>query len=745
MREGSNGTERGTEITWADGALRLLARAGRMLNASLDYQSTLTALTRLLVPDFADACTIYLLDPPGEVVQVEVAHQVPEREVLARELLGRFPPSLDDDRSVVGRVLRGGPPVLVPEVDERFYGSAARGAEQERLLRSQGMRSVIVVPMRAHGQVIGAIGVAITESERIYDTVDQQLLEEVAARAAVAVEHARLYAAERSARRQAERAVDYAERLLGFTTALGAAATREEIARVVVEHGVAATGAKAALLAVLVEGGDALQVIGSTGYPDAIGDPAVRHPLESATPSTDAVRQRAPLLMRTLAERQNRYPHLGLARAAMGPGGLAAVPVMLNDEVLGCIGLSFGEDRDFPDEERTFLMSLARQCAGALDRVRVTERLAHREHELATISERAPDIITRYDAELRHIYVNPAMAAASGRDPSEYLGRTAAEVGEPPELVEFWTPRIRQVFETGEPVEVEFDYPSPRGTLCLESRIVPEFDAEGRVVTVLAVTRDVTEHRRAEAGQRQRQKMEAVSRLAGGVAHEVNNQMTVILGLAELMREHPSLDGPLLADVDEIRAAAERAARVSAQLLAFSRQQTVAPVLIDLNTVVLAAALQVELQLPPGVRLALDLGEALSRVRIDPAALKQAVLDLARNAVEAMRGDGTLTLRTGMRRLDAAELEERIGALARPGLYTELEVRDTGAGMDAATVARLFEPFFTTKEIGEGQGLGLATVYGVVKQHGGYVWAESEPGAGTSIFVLFPASDDGEG
>jgi len=264
--------------------------------------------------------------------------------------------------------------------------------------------------------------------------------------------------------------------------------------------------------------------------------------------------------------------------------------------------------------------------------------------------------------------------------------------------------------------------------------IIAPSGLESYVVTI----QDLTELKRTEERLRRAQRLEAVGRLAGGVAHEVNNMMTIILGFSDLLSRSGALPPERQRDVDEIRKAAARAGKTTQQLLAFSRQQILQPIDLELNTVLSELLPALELLLPSNIVLETSLSPIAAAVHADRAQLDQVLINLAFNARDAMPGGGTLRLVTDSRWLDDELGRTLIGIPIPPGQYATISVIDTGHGMDPATVTQVFEPFFTTKPVGSGTGLGLATVYGIVKQSGGYVWVESTPGQGTTVTVCLP-------
>jgi nitrogen-specific signal transduction histidine kinase len=261
------------------------------------------------------------------------------------------------------------------------------------------------------------------------------------------------------------------------------------------------------------------------------------------------------------------------------------------------------------------------------------------------------------------------------------------------------------------------------------------------VVTV----QDLTDLKRTEERLQRAQRMEAVGRLAGGVAHEVNNMMTIILGFSDLLVRDPGATDDRQREVEEIRKAAVRAAKITTQLLTFSRQQVRQAIDLRLNPVVEEMVPVLSLMLPANVKVETALTPLDAVVRADRSQLEQVLINLAFNARDAMTSGGTIRIKTESRRLDAEAGRRFIGIPIPPGRYGLLSVEDTGHGMDPSTLARVFEPFFTTKALGLGTGLGLSTVYGIVKQSGGYVWVESDQGAGTTFTICLPEVSGGRG
>jgi two-component system, cell cycle sensor histidine kinase and response regulator CckA len=251
---------------------------------------------------------------------------------------------------------------------------------------------------------------------------------------------------------------------------------------------------------------------------------------------------------------------------------------------------------------------------------------------------------------------------------------------------------------------------------------------------------DVTEKRILERQLQMAAKMEAVGRLSGGIAHDFNNLLGVIIGYSQLLKRKLDAKSPLLEQAEEIEKAGKRAAALTRQLLAFSRQQVLTPAVLSLNDLVTDMVKMLPRLIGEDIAVSTSMASDLGSVKADRGQIEQVIMNLAVNARDAMPDGGKLLIKTSNRVLDQAYARQHAGA--RPGQYVMLEVTDSGMGMDAETLTHIFEPFFTTKVVGKGTGLGLATVYGVVKQSEGYIWVDSEPGKGASFQVFLPKVDE---
>ncbi len=405
---------------------------------------------------------------------------------------------------------------------------------------------------------------------------------------------------------------------------------------------------------------------------------------------------------------------------------------------------------------------------------------------LDSIIDNIPAMVFVKDAEqLRYELFNRAGEALSGFRRADVFGKNSRDLF-PAEQAEFFNGKDRAVLRDGRMLDIpEEPIDTPLGKRWLHTKKIPIFRADGTPSHLLGISLDITErkvaqdalaeaHRelerrvvartselsdanlrlqreiderkraqealaQAEEQLRQAQKLEAVGRLAGGVAHDFNNLLSVILCCASLLEREDSPVRPAQA-AEEIRRASERAAVLTRQLLAFSRQQMLAPRVLDLNEVVQSTGELLERVIGEDVRLVIVAQADLWRTRMDASQLEQVLMNLVVNARDAMPAGGKLVIET--RNLELASGAEGAPAGVGPGCWVVLTVRDTGVGMDEATAARAFEPFYTTKHQGRGTGLGLSTVYGIVKQSGGHILLESAKGRGTSFAIYLPRTLD---
>jgi PAS domain S-box-containing protein len=416
------------------------------------------------------------------------------------------------------------------------------------------------------------------------------------------------------------------------------------------------------------------------------------------------------------------------------------VPLKIGATTIGVLAVqTYTEGVRYGEAEERVLEFVSTQIAMAVERKQAEETLRAQQRFLRQVIDANPNLIFVKDWDGKFTLVNQAVADLYGSTVEALIGRGDADFNPNREEVERVLHDDRNVMSSAQPRLVpEEPVTDARtgGTRWFQTVKVPLVSAGGTARQVLGVATEITQRRALEAQLLQAQKMEAVGRLAGGLAHDFNNLLTAMLGSTDLLLETIGNNLTAREDAEAIREAALRAAELTRQLLAFSRQQILAPRVLDLNALVAGLENMLARLIGDDVELRTVLAPALGPVRADPAQLEQVIMNLAVNARDAMPRGGKLTIETANIDGDEAPFTEHL--LVQPERLVLLAVSDTGTGMDPATQARIFEPFFTTKEKGKGTGLGLSMVYGIVKQSGGYIWAQSEPGQGTTFKIYLP-------
>jgi PAS domain S-box-containing protein len=438
---------------------------------------------------------------------------------------------------------------------------------------------------------------------------------------------------------------------------------------------------------------------------------------------------------------RNRCIHAGFQSVAL-------VPIRAGGEILGLLQLNFRRKDALALEAVHGLEDLCSMIGLALRRRLAVEELKGERERLAGIIRGTNVGTWEWNVQTGETIFNERWA--------EIIGYTLDELS--PVSIETWikfahpddlktSGELLQKHFSGErdyyECEARMRHKSGAWVWVLDRGRVTTWTEDGKPLMMMGTHQDITERKRAEAEREnlqaqlaQAQKMESVGRLAGGVAHDFNNMLGVILGHTEMALEKTALTDPLHDDLAEIRKAALHSADLTRQLLAFARKQTVAPKVIDVNDTIAAMLKMLRRLIGEDIDLAWMPGGELWPVKVDPAQVDQILTNLCINARDAIAGVGQLTIETGKAVFDEAYCAGHAGAV--PGEYVLLAVSDDGRGMDAETLSHLFEPFFTTKALGQGTGLGLATVYGIVKQNHGFIDVYSEPGQGTTFKIYLP-------
>jgi PAS domain S-box-containing protein len=420
---------------------------------------------------------------------------------------------------------------------------------------------------------------------------------------------------------------------------------------------------------------------------------------------------------------------------------MAAFPLKSGDgEVIGVMDIYSDREGAFGDEEVGWLGKFVHQCSIAVINARQIESLRDANQRLAFYVDRMPLAYIVWNLGFGVEEWNPAAERIFGWKARETIRKNAYELIIPkearPQFEHGWS-KLLKGDESSYSLNVNVRKDGKIITCEWFNAVLR--DASGNVSGVLSMVHDVTEKAELERQLQAAQRMEAVGPLAGGIAHDFNNALTGVIGFAELLKLKLGGNEAALSDIEEIFRSTERASVLTRQLLTFARRQIIEPVNLDLNTVVADLLKLVSKVVGEHIEIRTILAKSLPTIRADVGQIEQVVMNLVLNARDAMPGGGRLQVETGLADLDAENV--RLHPYMKVGLYVVLAVSDTGIGMDQETQERVFEPFFTTKGSEKGTGLGLAMVYGIVKQHNGFIHLYSEPGKGTTFKIYLPPVD----
>ncbi|RPI49433.1 MAG: PAS domain S-box protein, partial [Chloroflexi bacterium] len=557
------------------------------------------------------------------------------------------------------------------------------------------------------------LGVLDMQSPQLdaFDCSDVATLETLAAQMATAIDNARLYS--QSARRNRELT------LLNRVIAASAAGQAiEPILEVVCRELACYFDVPQAAAALFDEARTRAVVVAeyrAEGRPSGLGEvipvagnPSIQYLLDHKAPLAVDEAQSDPRLAGVHELMRRR-----------GTVSLLLAPLLVNGEVVGSLGLDAVGSRHFGAEEVNLVQRVIEQAGGALTRTRLEET----RQLLSTTVEQSSDSVFITDTQGAILYVNPAFERVTGYRSEEVIGRNPRLLKSGKQDEAFYR-SLWQIIGTGQVWQGRLVNRKRVGSLYTEDlTITPVRTQEGSIISYVATGRDVTRELELEEQFHQAQKMEALGRLAGGVAHDFGNVLTVINISARLMEKQLRPEDPLWKHLERIQDAGQRAVSLSRQLLSFSRKEITRPQILDLTEVLGDMLKMLQRILGDDIELTTVLPEDLWPVEMDPSQVDQILVNLAVNAQDAMPQGGHLTIETANVVLDEAYAAHRLDV--QPGEYVVLSVSDSGIGMNDAVKAHLFEPFFTTKEPGKGTGLGLSTVFGIVKQHGGHIWVYS--------------------
>jgi len=596
-------------------------------------------------------------------------------------------------------------------------------AERQRFMRD-GTRSLLIVPLSGCGGLVsGGLGLVVGSRRVEWSADDIRRLRMVSDALANVLE-----------RQRAEATLARRNRELALLNRLMAAAATDmapdALLGLACRELAVAFGLSQASAGLVAEDRAAIRIVAEfvgPGRPSALG---ITFPVGSAFARLLLVDRRPLVALDAAAD-----PRLDDVRELVRTRQVVSclmLPLVIDGEGGGGLFLTATERRRFSDEEVNLASAVAGQLAAALGRA----RLSQMRKRLMTAITQTPESIVITDSQARILYVNPAFEQISGYSQAEAMGQNPRLLKSGRHDAAFY----RDLWATignggvwrGRLLNKRKD-----GSLYTEDAVIaPVRDEHGAIVEYIGVKRDITHELAVEEQYRQAQKMESIGRLAGGLAHDFNNLLSVIIGHAELaLRELPDA-APGRADLGSILGAAQRAAGLTGQLLAFSRRQVVEPRVLDLNELTLDVKKLLRRVISEDIRVVKELAPDLGRVRADAGQIEQVLLNLVVNARDAMPSGGTLTLRTANVTLDDEYARRHFGVT--PGEYIVLSVADTGTGMTEEVKQHLFEPFFTTKPQGQGTGLGLATCFGIVQQSRGHIRVDSEVGKGTTVSVHLP-------
>jgi PAS domain S-box-containing protein len=608
------------------------------------------------------------------------------------------------------------------------------------------------VPLRAKGELVGILTLGPKLSEAPYSEDDRLTLTTLANQTATALENARLHEESRRHNRElvllnrviaasaSDRGLDSIlqtvcqELIPAFDVSRSAIALlnrekTEATVTAVCRAEELSTPASGSSLARSEAGEQSAALVEGHIWSPGKNLPVVGNPLFQYL-----LKNRVPLAVDELKAGSYRIPVSDL----MGQHGLAsllALPLFVDGEVMGSLVLGDVEPHPFSPQEIGLAQRVAEQVSGALAR----GRLAETQQRLSTAVEQSAEAVMITDTEGTILYVNPAFEQISGYRRLEALGHTPRilKSGKQDDL--FYR-NLWQTITEGRMWHGRFTDRKQDGTFYIgDTTITPVRNQAGDLTNYVASMRDVTREVQLEEQFHRSQKMEALGRLAGGIAHDFNNLLTVILLSTRLVQRRLGPENSVETFVQQIQKATERAADLTKQLLRFSRREIIELQVLDLNQLVSDLSQMLRSLMGEDIEFVMALAKDPWPVRVDPAQMEQVIMNLVVNARDAMPGGGALTIETAN-----AVFEEAYAAShpdTQPGRYLMLAVKDTGVGMEEEVKAHLFEPFFTTKEPGRGTGLGLSTVFGIVKQNRGQIQVDSEVGQGTTFRIYLPCAE----
>lgn len=672
-----------TEAEVAQQRLAFLAEASSVLASSLDYEATLESIACLTIPMLADWCVIDLLEADGSLRRVASVHVDPEKEALVREMHRRYPPRLDS-LSIVSRVLRTGQSEIIHDIPATYLASIAQDEDHLQCILQLDPKSTMAVPLITRGRVLGALSLRLTQTERRYGSADLILAEELARRAALAIDNARLYTELHQSQQMLKLVLDTIPHYVFWKD-------RESV-----YLGCNAVFARAVGLQPEEVVGKTDDAMGATPEEAAFFHQIDRQVMEQNTPQYHIIEQVHRPDGRVVWVEANKVPLHNTQGEVMG--------VLCTYEDI-------------------------------TERKQVAEALHESEEKYRKLFEESRDAIMISTREGRYLEVNQSTLDLFGYTREEILRIDARQLYASPADRDYYRQEIE---EKGYVRNYEIKLRKKDSTIidCLSSASVWRAP-DGSIGGYLAIVRDITDHKRLESQLRQTQKMEAIGTLAGGIAHDFNNILAAILGYTELALYDVPPESLTQCNLQEVLTAGKRAKDLVEQILTFSRQREQERKPIQLPLIVKEALKLLRASLPATITIQQQIDDTAGIVRADPTQMHQVMMNLCTNAEHAMRKTGGVLAVC----LEPIVVSAEFAATHPPlqsGPHVQITVRDTGHGMEPHILERIFEPFFTTKGVGEGTGLGLSMVHGIVTDHHGAITVESTPGQGTTFKIYLP-------
>lgn len=701
--------------------MEALREMGLELATQLDPESLLQSIVSRAVELLGGAFgSLFLYQPDQDLLELTVATGIDS------EMVGT---SLKPGEGLAGKVWDRCEPITIGDYEEWEGRAKAYGG--------YGFRATIGVPVRWGAESLGVLSVHAL-APGVFTAKEAELLSLFATQAAIAIQNARLFQAERNQREQAEALRIQSRRhnreLALLNHVIIASAVGQEIESILQmicrELALILDVPHTAAVLLNEEKTDAVLVAGHQdgSHPAVIGLAITT----AGNPAAQYLFERKETLLSEHAQSDPRLELLHDLLRERQIGSLALVPLIVEGEGVGALALGAVAPHTFSSEDVALAQRVAEQASGALARA----RLVRTQRRLSAAVEHSVEAVVITSEDARILYANPAFERIVGRDRETFIGKSLSTFGSE-RLMDPSHPDMWQTIRSGNTWQGRLEYlGADDHPLTLDLTVAPVRDQTGEIVNFVATMRDMSREIQLEKQFHQAQKMEALGRLAGGVAHDFNNLLTVIRLSTHMLQRELDPDGPLWTHTEQIQETSDRAARLTKQLLSFSRRDVVEPKILDLSDIISDLSPMLERVIGEEIELKTELADDLWPVKADLSQMDQVIINLAVNARDAMPDGGTLAFETAN-----VELDEAYAALhmdVRPGEYARLTITDTGTGMDAEVQAHLFEPFFTTKRPGEGTGLGLATVFGIIRFAGGHIRVSSRVGQGTAIHIYMP-------